>query len=263
MSSAVLGGRPLTSQCLHRPLGGPGEHAQLAGLPEPVLRLPQPLDERRIEDVRDDDPVCGEHRAQPERFLAIPRQLGAEGPPVLGQERVTGLVTDVAQPRARDLGQPFHFRVAPGREGPQPVVAAGDGPIPVVHGTVQGHGPMPAVRPAARTARPDRLRTGSRSAPAILGAGIRPVHTDLADQPGELREFPPADRAGATAGRDQVIDVAERGLLGSHPPGSFGPGRRLTGRPPSRKALHLRLTGGKQFLRRRRRCRGWPSRGRT
>ena len=52
----------------------------------------------------------------------------------------------------------------------------------------------------------------------------------------------------ASGRRDQVIDVAEpRGLPGN-PPGRLRPGRRFTGRPPSGKALDLRLTGGQQLL---------------
>ena len=77
----VLSGARLPSidlALLHRPLGRAGEQAQLAGLGQPVLGLPQPFDEGGFDDVRDHDLVCGENPAQPEGFLAVTGKLSTE-----------------------------------------------------------------------------------------------------------------------------------------------------------------------------------------
>ena len=159
------------------------------------------------------------------------------------------MLPHVAKPRARDFGHPFHFGMAPGREFLEALAAAGDGQAPVVHGVTEGTDRCLKLRqPREPVCQIGGGRDG-RQLRQFLGAGIGPAHTHLADQSGELREFPTSDWDGSGR-RDQVIDVAEPGRLGGNPPGSFRPGRRFTGRPPSRKALDLRLTGRKQFLRR-------------
>ena len=77
-----------------------------------------------------------------------------------------------------------------------------------MHGTAEGPDRCLQLRQLREpVCQVGRNRNG-RQLRQFESAGIRPVHPYLADQSGELRKLPAADRAGGS-GRNEVIDVAE------------------------------------------------------
>ena len=80
--------------------------------------------------------------------------------------------------------------MAPGREFLEALAAAGNGQTPVVYGVSEGTYRGLKLR---QLREPVCQVSGGRDGRQIRqfpGAGIRPAHTYLPDQPGEFREFP-------------------------------------------------------------------------